>query len=166
MGQQNRTHGLRKTPEYEAWCHMRKRCDNPKDKDYPNYGERGIVVCVRWQKNFLAFYQDMGVRPSPAHSIERRDNNGPYDPDNCYWGTKVEQMNNTRRSAWLTYNGETRTLPQWAQITGLPLTCLRGRYKSKKHPWTINDLLTIPVLAHSSQRQSFIPSATDLHRSA
>jgi hypothetical protein len=79
-----RTHGQSKTPTYNVWSGMRKRCENPNEKSYVNYGGRGIKVCERWQKfeNFLA---DMGERPSPQHEIDRINNDGDYKPGNVRW---------------------------------------------------------------------------------
>lgn len=93
-----KTHGATiggKPPEYNCWVAIRVRCNNPKNGSYAYYGGRGIKVCARWQ-SFEAFLEDMGPRPSPAHSIDRKDNDGNYEPGNCRWATKAEQMQNTR----------------------------------------------------------------------
>jgi hypothetical protein len=93
------THGEgskgQETAEYSAWLGMRKRCQNSKCQDWPDYGGRGIKVCERWQiyTNFLA---DMGRRPSPKHSLDRIDNDGDYEPSNCRWATPKEQYENRR----------------------------------------------------------------------
>ncbi len=89
-------HGMYKAPEFKAWVAIKQRCSNQKLPCYVNYGGRGISVCGRWLESFNNFYADMGDRPSEKHSIERKDNNGNYEPDNCKWATKSEQQRNLR----------------------------------------------------------------------
>jgi hypothetical protein len=111
-------HGLGRPPEYEVWKAMRRRCENPRDRDYPHYGGRGIAVCERWRR-FATFWADMGPRPTPGHQIERRDNDEGYSPENCTWATKVEQMANTRRSRRFAVGDESLTAAEYARRTGV-----------------------------------------------
>lgn len=95
----NERHGAsrrgRRTPEYSVWAGMRRRCETPSVKSYPDYGGRGIRVCERWN-DFATFLHDMGPRPSRDHSIDRINNDGNYEPDNCRWATRCEQNRNQR----------------------------------------------------------------------
>lgn len=103
-------HGLYYTAENAIWRSMLRRCLTPSDTNYNKYGARGISVCDRWRLDFLAFLEDMGPRPSASHSIERIDNNGNYEPENCKWIEASLQGRNTRRTHYVVVNGERLSL--------------------------------------------------------
>jgi hypothetical protein len=120
-------HGRTGTPEYKIWRGIRARCYNANSHIYPYYGGRGIVMCERWHASFDNFFTDMGERPSPQHSVERIDNDGPYAPDNCRWATRTEQGNNTRQNHYVTYDGKTMSVADWARHLGIDYSRLLAR---------------------------------------
>lgn len=107
-------HGLAGTRICSLWHAMIARCHKPETGAYKWYGARGIVVCERWRSSLNAFVEDMGMPPSPLHSIERKDNNGNYEPANCCWATMSEQNRNNRRTRLVTIDGRTMCLKDWA----------------------------------------------------
>lgn len=91
--------GLTPRPDlYGIWAQMRARCNYPKHKFFAYYGGRGISVCDRWCESFAAFAADVGPRPSPRHSLDRKNNDGNYEPGNVRWATDIEQARNKRNS--------------------------------------------------------------------
>jgi hypothetical protein len=103
---------MSRTPTYRVWTDMRKRCENPRSKSYPNYGGRGIKVCKRWQKfeNFLA---DMGERPSDSHEIDRIDHNGDYKPGNVRWLDDGRAQTRNRRKPKNSTSSKYRGVDWW-----------------------------------------------------
>lgn len=118
------------TPEYRAWQNMRQRCRDPKSKDYPDYGARGIKVTKRWDKfdNFLA---DMGNHPGKGYSLDRKNNDGNYCKSNCRWATAVQQRKN-RRVAKTEIVHEGKPLSWWARLWNI--TRQGARYRVLKMP--------------------------------
>ena len=123
-------HGLSNTRLNGIWRKMKDRCNNPKCPSYKNYGGRGINVCDEWQ-SFEPFYEwaiNNGYRDDLT--IDRVDVNGNYEPQNCRWADYKTQANNTRRNVYLSYQGETKTLAEWVEITGISRSALEWRIKS------------------------------------
>lgn len=98
---------------YRSWSSMRNRCYSPNDKDYKNYGGRGITVCDRWQ-DFRCFVADLGLRPK-GMSLGRINNDGPYSPENCRWEHNHQQNYNKRTTSYATLNGIRRTVREWSK---------------------------------------------------
>jgi hypothetical protein len=129
QGRSTRRHGHRsgkETPEYKSWRSLRDRCGNPRNKQWKDYGGRGITVCRRWSKfeNFLA---DMGERPSMKHTIERKNNERGYSKSNCRWATMREQQRNRRSTRFISFRGERKCLKDWADAYGVPYATFKWR---------------------------------------
>jgi hypothetical protein len=134
----NKTHGMSKTTEYLTWLNIKSRCNNPKNKDYHIYGERGIKLCKEWQNSFETFLKDMGKKPSIEHSIDRIDNNGNYEKNNCRWANNYTQSRNKRNNVFYTYNGKKMCITDWASYLGISLSTLYERLDK----WSLNKSLS------------------------
>jgi hypothetical protein len=135
-------HGLSNTPEYDAWVNMLHRCENPKHKQYLDYGGRGITVSNEW-RDFFTFYRDMGPRPSDLHSLDRIDNDLGYVKENCRWATRIQQQRNLRSNLNILWKGRSQPVSAWAEELGIPQNTLRCRlFKSE---WTLVQAFTTPV---------------------
>lgn len=127
-------HGGRKGPDairkrlYTKWHGMKKRCGNPNNNEFKNYGGRGIRVCDRW-KDFTLFCEDMQSTFKMGLTIERVDVNGHYEPSNCVWIPREEQAKNTRSNIRITFNGKTQCCAQWARETGISAYKISRRLK-------------------------------------
>ncbi len=137
------THHETKTRLYEIWHGLKQRCNNPNSKDAKNYSSRGITVCDEWNNSYEAF-RDWAVFNGyhDGLSIDRIDVNGDYCPENCRWATAKEQCRNTRVNHLLTYNGETKTIAEWAEITGIDYYTLAKRVEQG---WSDERAITQPV---------------------
>jgi hypothetical protein len=134
-----RTYGS--TRIYQTWKSMRSRCHNPNDPSFAYYGAKGIVVCDRWRESFENFVADMGERPL-GHTLDRYpDNGGNYEPSNCRWATRRTQTLNTSRTKWITFNGETLCMKDWAERVGLLQETLWTRLN---RGWPIEKALSTP----------------------
>lgn len=143
LGDKNKTHGGSNSIEFSSWCSMLNRCYNVNYKFYKDYGGRGITVCDRWKNSFENFLEDMRERQTTKYSIERIDNTGNYTPENCKWGTKLEQANNRRNNTLIIYKGKSKTLAEWCLNFNLNYEAVRSRIKYKK--WDINKALETPI---------------------
>lgn len=123
------------SPEYTSWCGIQARCYHRSHNRYHLYGGRGIK-CL-W-KSFEEFYKDMGNKPTPLHSIERKNNNKHYCKNNCRWATNKEQANNRSTNKFYTFNGKRLTISQWADELKLSPTTMRMRLNK----WSIEKALT------------------------
>jgi hypothetical protein len=128
-------HGMSGTATYCCWANMKYRCNNPNSKKYSDYGGRGIRVCERWN-DFKVFFADMGEKPHGL-TLDRKDNDGNYEPGNCRWATRSEQQGNTRRSRWFIAENKTCQIVsnnqcKFAKQHGLKKqnisTCLQGKF--------------------------------------
>lgn len=122
------------------WRNMMCRCYKPDNKRYSDYGGRGITVCEEWRNDRYAFYKWCLDNGADWHlQIDRKDNDGPYSPDNCKFSTKIEQANNTRKNRFLTWDGQRRTVSQWARIMGVDPRAVQHRVD---HGWTTERIFT------------------------
>lgn len=123
-----RKHGLSYSPEYRAWTNARDRCRNPNNRKYSLYGARGIRMCDRWVASFENFIADLGLKPSPNHSLDRWPNgDGNYEPGNCRWATAVQQNNNRSINRHVYIQGKKMTVAEASRFTGIPHATIRDR---------------------------------------
>lgn len=117
----NTTHGMTDSPEHQSWRAMKDRCQHTTHKSYKDYGGKGIVVCREWEESFDAFYKHIGPRPSPLHTLDRKDSRGNYEPGNVRWATRREQvMNRTSRCyTWIVMGLRFDTLQEAAAHFGV-----------------------------------------------
>lgn len=128
--------------EYQCWSGMVNRCTNPKNNKFHKYGSRGITVCERWRQ-FVNFLADMGHLPFVGAQLERKDNNGPYAPENCSWATRKRQARNKRTTRYLTLGDRTQCMADWADELGISIQTLSRRIN--QDGWSVEKALTTPI---------------------
>lgn len=132
VSQANGTHRMAGTTEHGIWAHIKRRCLNPDDPAYQDYGKRGITVHPAWIDDFGAFVEHVGMRPSSRHSIDRIDNERGYEPGNVRWATRTEQARNRRSNKMVEYGGQSMPVAEAIEVSGT------------KTPW--------PTIYHRLQR--------------
>ena len=143
-------HNMTGTKLYNVWTHMKVRCFNPKDKYYKDYGGRGITVCDEWKDDFLAFCDWSMVNGyKEGLTIERKNNNGNYSPDNCAWITSKEQQRNKRNTCFLTFEGKTQSASAWAEEYGVSGKTITRRIRDG---WSVERALTTPLQGKAAQK--------------
>lgn len=137
-------HGMAGTRIYKTWQNMKSRCNNPNASKYYLYGGKGIKVCNEWNDDFNIFYEwatNNGY--TDDLTLDRVDGNKDYCPENCRWATYKQQANNTTQNHLLSFNGETHSIYEWAEMVGLSKKCLSERIR---RGWTIERALTTPTI--------------------
>ena len=142
-GKRTRTHGQLRSSEYKSWESMRGRCGRLSYAGYEKYGGQGIRVCEQWN-SFQQFLKDMGPKPTPSHTIDRKDNSLGYFPENCRWASKAEQVRNRGVTTHVHYKGLTKPLAEWCELLGLDYS--RVRQRIQKANWSPEKAFTAPSL--------------------
>lgn len=135
----------RKTRLYRIWTNMKSRCTNPNIAAFKDYGGRGITVCAEWSDSFEAF-RDWATANGYRDdlTLDRIDNDGNYEPENCRWEDRLVQGNNSRKNRLIEHNGETHTLAEWSRITGLSRDTIR--FRIDRRGWDIGRALSEEVM--------------------
>jgi len=157
-GCRKRTHGMTDTVEYQAWEGMKSRCTRPGNASAAHYQGRGITVCPEWMRSFQAFFDHVGLRPSPRHSLDRIDNDGGYCPGNVRWATMAEQGLNKRNNHLVSWEGRLVPVAEAARRANLPYSTVLARLKVG---WTEARALATPRrryhASHLSQEMTTEP---------
>ncbi len=158
------THGQarrgEKTNLYLTWLRIKKRCNSPMDKDYPNYGGRGITVCQRWD-SFEAFAEDMGDKPTIGHQIDRIDPNGPYSPENCRWVTPSVQAQEHKRDLRPTTVDGIMFPSLSAAVRHFGVVSMTTAFQRIQSGYSIEEAIKAPLrnLSRKRPRETYLPKA-------
>jgi hypothetical protein len=150
LGKRKLNDGRHKHPLYQIWKDMIRRCTNPNHDHSKRYVMRSIDVCPRWREDFWNFVTDMGDRPSLKHGIERLNNDGDYEPNNCCWATQKEQSRNRCTNRYLTVNGQSKLLSDWAEEVGIDRRTIANRLK---WGWSDHDAVMKPIRPHKPYKK-------------
>lgn len=139
-----RTHGESKTRLYNEWQNMKARCYRKSTKQFYNYGGRGIVVCDEWKNSYEKF-RDWALANGYNNNLtlDRINVDGNYEPDNCRWITNKDQQNNRRDNRLLTCDGETKTMAEWSEITGIKTRVISNRID--RNGWSVEEAIKLPI---------------------
>ena len=133
-------HGLSRSGSYKSWSTMIKRCTDPSSGSYIRYGGAGVIVCPEWLESFESFFAAMGHRPD-GHTLDRINSSKGYEPNNCKWSTLQEQCRHRKSNRILTLRGESASMAEWSERTGLSYSTIKMRLH---HGWTEEKCLTTP----------------------
>ncbi len=159
IGKANTKHGAtgsgNRAPEYRAWSVAKNRCCNANNKDYHNYGERGIKMCREWLHDYPAFLEHIGPRPTQPegkieYSLDRINNDGNYEPGNVRWAVMKQQSRNRRNNRIIKFNGEALCVTEWAERLGINTSTLFMRLEDG---WTVERALTQPLQPQNHSRK-------------
>lgn len=140
--------GGKRTSEYQAWINAKKRCYYPKNKEFKNYGGRGIKMSSDWLNDYSKFISDMGQKPTSKHSLERIDVDGDYFKENCRWATMSEQNLNKRTNRIVSFDAKSQHLCLWAKEMKIKKSTLGSRIKAG---WSYEKILSQPVRKRRSE---------------
>lgn len=147
----NFSHGMCGTRLHRIWSNIKSRCNNPKDKDFKNYGERGIIICKTWSNDFKSFHEwSISNGYKNNLTIDRKDVNGNYEPSNCRWLTIKEQENNRRNNRIIIYNGIALTAAQTADKYGISRNVFYARLR---YNWEIEKIINTPIQKRTCKRR-------------
>ncbi len=146
-------HGLRNHPLYKVWSNIKDRCYNVRQQNFHNYGGRDIRMCDEWKNDFKKFYKWCIINGwKPYLQIDRRENDGNYEPNNCRFVTCKINANNRRTSRYLTFEGQTHTISEWSDILNIPRGVLMTRLNLG---WNVEKTLSTAYFKRHSNKNYF-----------